>query len=361
MAHRDYLSDIEHNIRFKNISSKPERYQDQIHAIDSVLGNLQAIARMPEASKNEALKKLDISALANQVFVPETKLSNLASNVMNQPVAERDTETGENRIMPNILSTLAETEGRYDRIRELIVSGEDFSEASVSTKKHQILGLLRANDSRDDDSLKLNTSEAISGQIEGDILANPSLRQNGNTKKAFDSVTTIENLVREALASLVFGEVIPNSQAFTAFFQKQGIELPEQGITAITQKAAEYRRASEELTEERKEELSRLVDRPGTFPSELVASFKQDPVSQMKELFKEDATNKILSLAKRETIKGALNSDIRQVEELKNTDPALRLYTNIQGIGGHTPDAVINERVDTSSYWLEQLLIMWGA
>lgn len=109
-AYRDYLSNLESHIRFKNVSEKPERYEDQVHAIESVLGELSSIASMPESRRIEALKHLDIRTLTDRVFIPETKLSTLGSGIMNQPMFEIDTETGEKRFMPNIASTLEETE-----------------------------------------------------------------------------------------------------------------------------------------------------------------------------------------------------------------------------------------------------------
>lgn len=192
-AYRDYLSNLEAHIRFKNISEKPKRYQEQIRAIDSVLQNLDSEASMPELQRIEALKKLDIRSLADKVLVPETKLSTLGSGLMNQPMFEVSAETGEKSIMPNIVSTLAETEGRYVRMKTLITEGADFSEASVQKKKYQILELLRANDSRDDDSLRLNTTDAIEKQTERDILKNPELRKNENIRQAFDTVLKLQN------------------------------------------------------------------------------------------------------------------------------------------------------------------------
>lgn len=156
-AYRDYLSNLESHIRFKNVSEKPKRYQEQIQIIDSVLQNLGSIAAMPETGRIEALRKLDIHSLTDKVFVPETKLSTFSSGIMNQPMLEVDAETGEKRFMPNPLSTLEETEGRYARMKALVVDGNDFSSESVRKKKYEILGLLRANDSRDDDSLRLNS------------------------------------------------------------------------------------------------------------------------------------------------------------------------------------------------------------
>ncbi len=156
-AYRDYLSNLETNIRFKNVSDKPKRYQDQVRVIDSVLSELGSIASMPESARAEALKKLDVKTLADRVFVSEPSLSTFGSGLMNQPMLEIDAETGEKRVMPNPVSTLAETEGRYARMKTIITEGNDFSSASVQKKKYEILGLLRANDSRDDDSLRLNS------------------------------------------------------------------------------------------------------------------------------------------------------------------------------------------------------------
>ncbi len=164
----------------------------------------------------------------------------------------------------------------------------------------------------------------------------------------------------EAVRSVIFGPSMPNARSFELFFQAYGIDLPKDMLATLTKKAVEYRSAKSTITEKQMVELSKSVDRPGVFPTEFVREFKKDPVSTTKRIFEQDAANKIFSIAKHEIIIGALKSDIGTVLELRKTDPALALYTNIEGIT-HTPDSTVNERVDTSQFYLEQLLMMYSA
>lgn len=358
-AYRDYLSNLEAHIRFKNVSEKPKRYQEQIRAIDSVLQNLNSVTSMPEPQRVETLKKLDIRSLTDKVLVPETKLSSFGSGLMNQPMFEIDAETGEKRIMPNIISTLTETEGRYSQMKALVTDGTDFSEASIRKKKYQVLELLRANDSRDDDSLRLNTTDAIEKQTERDILRSPELRKNESIRQAFDTVLNLQNdpKARDEFKALIFGDTIPTARIVDIFLQGYSIELPKDTLKVLSNKANEYRGAEEGINETRRNEISEIVDRPGAFPPEFVRKFKNNPVGTLKEFFELDAVSNVLSLAKREIIGSALKSDMTRVRELRKTDPALKLYTNSQGIS-HTADSKVNDRVDTSQFALEQLVFM---
>lgn len=76
---------------------------------------------------------------------------------MNQPMVEVDAETHETHGSLNVSKTLAETEDRYQKMKGLITESGDWSEASAKKRKYEILTLLRQNDSRDDDPMKLNS------------------------------------------------------------------------------------------------------------------------------------------------------------------------------------------------------------
>lgn len=263
-AYRDYLANLETNIRWKNVSSKPERYQNQIRAVESVLSELASVAAMPEAARADALKKLDVRALADKAFVPETKLSTFGSGLMNQPMAEFDVDSHETRFLPNPVSTLAETEGRYAKMKALVTDGGDFDAASVRRKKYEILSLLRANDSRDDDGMKLNSGDAISKQAEADVLSNAALRKDESVRQAFDAVLAMRSdpKASEAVRSALFGVSVPNARSMEITLQSYGIELPKPVLASLAKRAAEYRSARDSISEKQAAELSKSVERP---------------------------------------------------------------------------------------------------
>lgn len=359
-AYRDYLVSIEAGIRFKNLSDKPRRYQDQIRAIESTLMRISGIAGLPEVERIKELGKLDIASLANTVFVAETNLS--TAGWMNQPMLEVDAETHEVHGSLNVSNTLAETENRYQRMRGLITEPGDWSEASAKKRKYEILTLLRQNDSRDDDPTKLNSGEAIAKQSEKDVLKSPGLRKNERIKQDFDTVLKLQNdpKAQSEFKAIFFGASTPTARQVDIFFQGHWVELPKESLESVVKKGIEYRKTTNTIIEKERDKLASAVDKPGMFPKEFVAEFKKDPEGTTRKALYESFGNSLMSFANREVITNAMKSDLALVRGVRSSDPALKLYTNIEGVT-HTSDETVNERISNTEVFTEQVLIMYAS
>lgn len=281
---------------------------------------------------------------------------------MNQPMMEVDAETHETHGRLNVSKTLAETENRYQRMRGLITESGDWSEASAKKRKYEILTLLRLNDSRDDDPMRLNSGEAIAKQSEKDVLKSPGLRKNERIKQDFDAVLKFKNdpKAQTEFKAMFFGASMPTARQVDIFFQGHGLELPKTSLEAVVKKGIEYRKAANTIIEKERDKLASVVDKPGMYPKEFVAEFKKDPEGTTRKALYESFGNTLMSFANREVMANAMKSDLILMKSVRSSDPAVKLYTNIEGVT-HTSDETVNERISNTEFFVEQVLLMYAS
>lgn len=359
-AYRDYLTDIGANIRFKSLSDKPVLYAKQEAAIASVLASIDATLSDPSPQK---LKSLDLKKMVDTVFMPETELT---SGRMNQPMIEYDTESGK-ASLNNPLS-LEETESRYARMKALILEGngktDPFDTTSVKTKKLEMLGLLRKNDSRDDDPTGLNSGNAIRKQVEDDVLSNPTIRKNPDTAKVFDALLKVKydpQAVKEFSKITFDKSAIPDSKKFDAFFRAKGIVVSPERLAGLVATAWEVSAKRDSIIADQVKGLDENIAL-GTFPKAEAEAFAKDKTKYVESRFENFAGTLVLESFRRETMNDAL-SRTPDISSVRKSDEALKLYTNVEGIGGKTSDSVTNSRIRMSEWIGEQLTIMyisWG-
>lgn len=96
------------------------------------------------------------------------------------------------------------------------------------------------------------------------------------------------------------------------------------------------------------------------FPKEFVTEFKKDPEGTTRKALYESFGNSLMSFANKEVMANAMKSDPALVKNIRSSDPAVKLYTNIEGVT-HTSDETVNERISDTEFFLEQVLIMYAS
>lgn len=193
--YKEYLQSILTNIKFKFVSNKDERYENQIDVIEKKITKINNLTEYLSLLWNtDELLDLDVQDLLNKLIVSEEKIQDLWN--FDQPVS----------FLWNKENKVDSVNIWYEDIKSSLLSPSIKSE-EIQGLKMDIFTKIRSFDWLDDDKHRYNTNEWIRVRITDDILNNSSLRKDNFIKNNFDLINSLwEKSINEFLDAFKWGK-----------------------------------------------------------------------------------------------------------------------------------------------------------
>ncbi|MDD3144740.1 MAG: hypothetical protein PHV23_01370 [Candidatus Gracilibacteria bacterium] len=361
--YKEYLQSIKEAIQFKMLTGKDERYEKQIGVIGekvTLLTNLETfLARLQNFDE---VKKLDLKDLVNQMFVSEKVISE--DGFMEQP------------LINGILYHEATTKGvneTYAEIRKLLLT-PNLTPSKAEEIKLQIFSKIRQIDrlGADDNNLILDTKEAISSRITGNVLNNKELRKRTDINTTFSLLENFDETKKKGLFDSLKGgkEQLKTFLTNSKVLDKLGLKSEKDKNEFIKDlyedlkeslKVLDNDKLKKSLEDEVNKQFDYLKARIPESEKEKLENERKKALNpkNLQEQLEKVKQEMVFSLFEKTIINQVLENNSKFVENLAKKDTALNLYADIEGIGSKVSDKNFNGISSFSKTLVEQIAIMY--